>query len=141
MTRVPFVLMLVMAMLLAAVSSSPVVDEQGVVNIHVRNELNPGRVLYVHCHCTDHDLGDNYINVGVQYDFRFKVHFIRKNLWQCYLAPDYDRHLYFHVFDEDTPSDVDDSTWVAKEDGIYYRYPDYSPPIDQYRYGWDNNTN
>ncbi|CAN1306642.1 S-protein homolog 74 [Linum perenne] len=90
------------------------------VTVHVKNKLSSGRVLYVHCHCTDHELGDQYINIGVEFTFRFRPHFFRKNLWQCYLAPDYNHHAYFHVFDDTTPRRVYDIIFEAREDGVYY---------------------
>ncbi|CAN1803708.1 S-protein homolog 74 [Linum perenne] len=104
------------------------------ITVHIKNELSSGQVLYVHCHCTDHDLGDHYINTGVEFNWRFKPHFIRKNLWQCYLAPDKNHQAYFHVYDFKTPPYDFDLIFAAKEDGVYYRNQDNN--VDEYFSKW-----
>ncbi|CAN1144140.1 S-protein homolog 74 [Linum perenne] len=104
------------------------------MRVHIKNELSSGQVLYAHCHCTDHDLGDQYINVGNEFNWGFKPHFIRKDLWQCYLAPDKTHHAYFHVFDDSTPSNDYDLIFAAREDGVYYINQDTH--VDEFFSSW-----
>ncbi|CAN1144142.1 S-protein homolog 74 [Linum perenne] len=104
------------------------------ITIHIKNELKSGQVLYAHCHCTDHDLGDHYINVGDEFNWNFKPHFIRKNLWQCYLTPDKTHHAYFHVYDSKTPTFDFDLIFAAREDGVYYINQDSH--VDEFFSSW-----
>ncbi|CAN0879349.1 S-protein homolog 74 [Linum grandiflorum] len=118
------VLMLAMPVLLATVSLSARINRDRNIEIHIRNELSPGKVLHVRCHCNDHDLGDQYINVGDEFNWNFQPHFIRETLWQCYAATDNNRQTNFHVYDKKTPSFDFDLIFAAKEDGVYYRNQD-----------------
>ncbi|CAN0879350.1 S-protein homolog 1, partial [Linum grandiflorum] len=111
-------------LLLATVCWSSALHFGPHITAHIRNELSPDKVLYVHCHCTDGGQDAKYLNVGSEYSWTFYKHLLRKTLWQCYLAPDNNNHVYFHVYDKKTPSFDFDLIFAAKEDGVYYRNQD-----------------
>ncbi|CAN0923029.1 S-protein homolog 1 [Linum grandiflorum] len=117
-------LLVLTLVLLAAVSSSLRIDRGPTIVVHVKNELSPGKVLYVRCHCDDHDLGDHYLNVGAEFNWNFHLHAIKRTLWQCYAAPDNNSHAYFHVYDNRTPTFDFDLIFAARDDGVYYRNQD-----------------
>ncbi|CAN0879324.1 hypothetical protein LINGRAHAP2_LOCUS12968 [Linum grandiflorum] len=106
---------------------------------HVINELGRNEMLFVHCHCTDHDQDVHHINVGTEYGWTFKKHyFFKSNLWQCYVSPedDIDRHSDFIAFNDETESFDYNIYWVAKEDGIYFREPTQGSYKDTLQYQW-----
>ncbi|CAN1262617.1 S-protein homolog 74 [Linum perenne] len=131
-------MMVAMSMILQATvifSSLPPRDHS--ITAHIKNKLSSSQLLYVHCHCTDHDLGDHYVNFGDEFNWNFKSHYIQKNLWQCYLAPDKTHHAYFHVYDSRTSPFDFDLIFEAREDGIYYINQDSHE--DEFFSHWVNN--
>ncbi|CAN0879353.1 S-protein homolog 1 [Linum grandiflorum] len=103
---------------------------------HIVNELSANKVLLVDCQCSDHDLGNNYVEVGGEFEWSFKPHFLRQTLWHCYLDPDGTSHAYFVSY-IDHMKNVDSHhnfIWVAKDDGVYARNPESRQ--DFFSYPW-----
>ncbi|CAN0879328.1 S-protein homolog 9 [Linum grandiflorum] len=92
-------------------------------------------MLFVHCHCTDHDQDVHHINVGTEYELVFRKHAIRDTRWTCYLAPDNSRHATFVAYEDATPDYNRNVFWAVKEDGVYFRNPGGHDVLD---YKWEN---
>ncbi|CAN0879320.1 S-protein homolog 1 [Linum grandiflorum] len=107
-------------------------------HVHIINELDNAGSLLVHCHCTDHDIGEHYIVPGREFEWRFKEHIFRKTLWKCYLspAPYNSRHVDFVAFDDFTVTFGNHVYWVAKEIGVFYR--DADTLKDAFMFGWEH---
>ncbi|CAN1144162.1 S-protein homolog 1 [Linum perenne] len=103
--------------------------------VHITNELVNKETLYLVCRSTRGSRPEAYVNFGAEYAWMFKPHFLGKTLWQCYLAPDNQRHKFFTVYDDSTIRYFDNVYWVAKEDGVYSRDPE--TPADTLIYTWD----
>ncbi|CAN0879344.1 S-protein homolog 8 [Linum grandiflorum] len=101
--------------------------------VHVVNELTHNEVLFVACTCTDAPQPTSFLNAGSEYEWSFKEHLFRMTLWTCYLSPDNSRHLLFHAYEKHQPNYNKHVYWVAKEDGVYSRFPDLG---DQLQFPW-----
>ncbi|CAN1175003.1 S-protein homolog 74 [Linum perenne] len=135
------ILAVVVTILLSLVPPSSAGFPLVTYHAHIVNELKPNNVLYVRCHCSDHDLGDQYINVNSEFEWNFRSHWFRSTIWQCYLAPDNNRHAYFKVFSGSMSSLIMDKKynfyWVAKDDGVYMRDTEHN--TDNYAHPWQAN--
>ncbi|CAN1174998.1 hypothetical protein LINPERPRIM_LOCUS10270 [Linum perenne] len=119
--------MAVATILLATIPSSSANIFYKRIHVHIVNNLIPNNVLYVRCHCSDHDLGDHYVNVGSEFELDFKTHVFRPTEWHCYLALDRDHHLYYVSYADTMSSEFFDANnnlyWIAKYEGVYIRDP------------------
>ncbi|CAN0853852.1 S-protein homolog 1 [Linum grandiflorum] len=137
------IVMVVATILLSLISPSSADLYAIKYEAHIVNELSANKVLYVHCHCTDHDLGDHYINVGSEFVWSFKSHVLRMTRWKCYLAPDNNRHVDFVAFSTNMShicfGERNTFYWVAKDDGIYMR-DTLEFNLDHFSHPWDANS-
>ncbi|CAN1144145.1 hypothetical protein LINPERHAP2_LOCUS13950 [Linum perenne] len=109
-------------------------------HVHVINNLSDltNSTMLVHCFCTDEPQPVAYVPVGGEYVWAFRRHIFRSTEWTCYVAPDMSRYAQFVAYDDDTYTFDKEVYWVAKEDGIYMRYPDQGN-LDLFRYDWSRN--
>ncbi|CAN1175002.1 S-protein homolog 74 [Linum perenne] len=140
-THMMFIVAVVM-ILLAIIPSSSASYFNKHIHAHILNELSPNNVLYVRCKCSDHDLGDHYVNVGSEFEWQFKEHVFRKTVWSCYLAPDNNRHVDYRAYYDDFQGYYLDKQnnvyWIAKDDGLYVRI--FSGKTrDEFYQAWDKN--
>ncbi|CAN1175000.1 S-protein homolog 21 [Linum perenne] len=131
----------VATILLATVPSSSASFFKKSIHAHIVNQLSPNNVLYVHCKCTDHDIGEHYVNVGSEFEWRFKEHAFFYTNWNCYLAPDYHRHVYYSAYYDQIAGKYLDKEnniyWLVRDDGIYLR--NFEKNTDDGMYPWEKN--
>ncbi|CAN1144143.1 S-protein homolog 8 [Linum perenne] len=129
-SKILTIFVVTVAILLATIPRSSALWHRPHYQVHILNELTNNKVLLVHCNCSDHDLGDSYIKVGMEYAWTFKEHAFRTTRWRCYLAPDSNRHAYFVAYEEETPNIGRNVYWAAKEDGVYFRIEGKADHLD-----------
>ncbi|CAN1128244.1 S-protein homolog 74 [Linum perenne] len=93
--------------------------------IHVLNELTTDKVLHIHCHSRETDMGTNDVAVGSEYTWRFRPGPIGRPRWTCDATTDDKRSVTFDSYWEDVAQPrreyMGNTYWVAQEEGIYLR--------------------
>ncbi|CAN1144135.1 S-protein homolog 74 [Linum perenne] len=132
---------LVIALLLATIPQSSA-SIWPYIHVHITNEL-ANETMLVHCKCSDHDLGHQFVTVGAMFEWRFKPHVFKKTHWRCYLAADKTRYMYFDAYNNGSlmsdgiglEGDYNNLYYSVKEDGLYVR--DADTGADNFSQGWD----
>ncbi|CAN0879343.1 hypothetical protein LINGRAHAP2_LOCUS12979 [Linum grandiflorum] len=122
-------LAVVVATLLLATTippSSAGLFQRRTYHLHIINELSGNKVLRAQCNCIDRTQPVTYVNPGTEYMLTFKEHLVRANRWSCYLIKDNDSHVWFVAFHDYIESLDDNVYWAVKDDGVYFRYPNFS---------------
>ncbi|CAI0560246.1 unnamed protein product [Linum tenue] len=93
--------------------------------VHVLNELTDNKLLHVHCHSRETDLGSHDVAVGAEYTWRFRASPLGSSRWSCDGTTDDNRRVTFESYWEDVAlarrEYMGNTYWVAQEDGIYLR--------------------
>ncbi|XP_071689340.1 S-protein homolog 3-like [Rutidosis leptorrhynchoides] len=112
--------------------------------IHIHSEVND---VHINCKSKDDDLGDNYLNVGEEYNFKFCMNVIGSTLFYCHF--DWEgKQAQFDVFrkiDGRNPEWCKQGQghkvncyWDVKEDGFYIPGSFDPEPNKWYvKYDWD----
>ncbi|CAN0917086.1 S-protein homolog 74 [Linum grandiflorum] len=93
--------------------------------IHVLNEMTNDKLLHVHCHSRESDMGIRDVAVGAEYTWRFRPGPIGTTRWTCDATTDDRRRVTFYSYWEDVAQPrreyMGNTYWVAQEEGIYLR--------------------
>ncbi|CAL1394497.1 unnamed protein product [Linum trigynum] len=93
--------------------------------VHVLNELTDNKLLHVHCHSRDTDVGSHDVAVGAEYTWRFRPSPLGITRWSCDGTTDDNRRVTFDSYWEDVAlarrEYMGNTYWVAQEDGIFLR--------------------
>ncbi|EEF44311.1 S-protein homolog 21 [Ricinus communis] len=94
--------------------------------VHVMNGLSSNEnPLYIHCQSRDDDLGDHTLNVGGDFNFKFRIKLIGPNTWfSCDMVWG-SKHQHVDVFRQKVEgpmccADGNSCYWRAQDDGIYF---------------------
>ena len=85
--------------------------------VTVKNELQGGRDLFLHCKSADEELGGQHLHPHGTFSWSFKINFFRTTLFHC----SFQWESVLHRFDIYKANRDDDRcylcSWVVREDG------------------------
>ena len=93
-------------------------------HVTVMNQLGNHRILSIHCHWRDDDLGFVVLPDGGEFEWTFSINFWDTTLFYCNVQWDQSRWHHFDAYASEWDSDpcLIECNWMISKDGLLLNY-------------------